>query len=34
MKVVLKRALNEGRDAIRAELDANAEAWKSGAFRN
>jgi 5-methyltetrahydropteroyltriglutamate--homocysteine methyltransferase len=26
--VVLKRALNEGRDAIRAELDANAEAWK------
>jgi 5-methyltetrahydropteroyltriglutamate--homocysteine methyltransferase len=26
--VILKRALNEGRDAIRAELDANAEAWK------
>jgi 5-methyltetrahydropteroyltriglutamate--homocysteine methyltransferase len=26
--VVLKRALNQGRDAIRAELDANAEAWK------
>jgi len=26
--VVLKRALNEGRGAVRAELDANAESWK------
>lgn len=26
--VVLKRALNQGRDAVRAELDANAESWR------
>jgi 5-methyltetrahydropteroyltriglutamate--homocysteine methyltransferase len=32
--VVLKRALNEGRNAIRAELDANAESWKKRRISN
>src|SRR5579863_6985169 len=32
--VVLKRALNEGRAAIRAELDANAESWKKRRISN